>query len=167
MALVVAQASRRVTAMVCGGWSPAERQSEAQLRRMDAEQRAPVSQRAFWHWHSRFNWMDELAAMQIPKLVYVGSNDRPRVRGPRGVPRTREALVERGVKVLEFEGLATNHGRGRRSREPAGTSTGRQSRPGQQQSHISLSELPLRTKAIASNQQRIAERRERFAVLDE
>lgn len=105
MAMVVAQASPRVTAMVCGGWSPTERYSEAALRRMDREQRMPVGQRAAIDWYQRFIWLDELAVMQIPRLVYVGARDGPRVRGPRGIPRTRDALVERGVVVLEFEGL--------------------------------------------------------------
>lgn len=105
MALAVAQASPRVTAVVCGGWSPAERHSEARLRRMEREERPPVAARTFWRWYSGFNWLDELALMQLPKVVYVGTEDTPRVRGPRGVPRTREALIERGVNLLELEGL--------------------------------------------------------------
>jgi pimeloyl-ACP methyl ester carboxylesterase len=105
MALTVAQASDRVTAAVCGGWSPAERQSDARLQRIDREQRAPVSQRAFWRWHSSSNWLDELAALDLPVLVYVGNDDRPRVRGPRSIPRTRAALIELGITVFEFADL--------------------------------------------------------------
>lgn len=48
-------------------------------------------------WHS--------VRQTIQKLVYVGVDDGPRVRGPRGVPRTREALLESGVTVIEFDGL--------------------------------------------------------------
>jgi pimeloyl-ACP methyl ester carboxylesterase len=105
MALTITQASPRVTAMVCGGSSPAERLSEAQLRRMDREKRMPIGQRAFWHWHSRFDWMTELELMRVPRLVYVGTEDGPRARGPRGIPRVRGALEERGVKVVELDGL--------------------------------------------------------------
>jgi pimeloyl-ACP methyl ester carboxylesterase len=105
MAVAVAHASRRVTAMVCGGWSPAERISEARLRRMDRSPRLPDRDRVFWHWHSRFDWLKELSAMQMPRLVYVGTDDPPRVRGPRGIPRTKSALEGLGVQVLEFDGL--------------------------------------------------------------
>lgn len=46
MSLAIAQASTRVTATVCGGWSPAERYSEAALRRIDRQGRMPIGQRA-------------------------------------------------------------------------------------------------------------------------
>jgi pimeloyl-ACP methyl ester carboxylesterase len=101
MAMAVAAASDRVTAMVCGGWSPAERPNEAAMERGGT----PAGQRAFWHWYAAFDWMDELGAMQIPRLVYVGTDDGPRMRGPRGIPRTRGALSERGVTVMELGGL--------------------------------------------------------------
>lgn len=32
--------------------------------------------RAFWHWYKRFDWLDELAAMPCPRLLYVGADDR-------------------------------------------------------------------------------------------
>ena len=105
MAMAVARESLRVTAMVCGGCSPADRVSEAVLRRMDREQRPAISQRQFWRWHSGINWLEELATIKVPKLVYVGSEDGPRVGGPRGVTRTRSDLVAQGVTVLEFGGL--------------------------------------------------------------
>jgi len=105
MALAVARASSRVTAVVAGGWSPGGGPSATRVRRLEREGRTPAASLAFWRWYARFDWLDELAAMPLPRLVYVGSDDGPRVRGPRGVPRTRPALVERGVTVMEFSGL--------------------------------------------------------------
>ena len=105
MAMAVTQASTRVLAMVGGGWSPAARPSTAHLQRMDRERRGSAGQRAFWHWYTRFNWMDELAVTQVPRLVHVGTEDGPRMQGPRGIPRTRTALMDRGVRVVEFDGL--------------------------------------------------------------
>jgi pimeloyl-ACP methyl ester carboxylesterase len=105
MALAMAQASARVTAVVSGGWSPAERQSDAAVRRIDRLGRMPAGQRAFIDWYRRFNWLEELAVMAIPRLVYVGTDDGPRMRGPRGIPRTRSALIDAGVTLLEFDGL--------------------------------------------------------------
>jgi pimeloyl-ACP methyl ester carboxylesterase len=103
MALGVARASSRATAMVCGGWSPAERLSEAHLRRLDRAPRLPERDRVFWRWHSGVDWLKELSAMPLPRLVYVGSDDGPRVRGPRGIPRTRSALEALGVHVVELD----------------------------------------------------------------
>jgi pimeloyl-ACP methyl ester carboxylesterase len=105
MSLAVARASARVTACVVGGWSPTDGPSATRLQRMDRERRAPVASRAFWRSYARFDWLDELAAKRLPTLVYVGTDDRPRTRGPRGIPRTRQALAERGVTVVEFSGL--------------------------------------------------------------
>ncbi|WP_179790316.1 alpha/beta fold hydrolase [Actinopolymorpha rutila] len=105
MALAIAQATPRVTGMVAGGWSPMGAPTDAWMRRADREQQIPIASRAFWRWYRRFDWLDELAAMQCPKLVYAGSGDRPRVSGPRGIPRARDALTQRGVTLMEFGGL--------------------------------------------------------------
>jgi pimeloyl-ACP methyl ester carboxylesterase len=108
MSLAIAQATRRVTAMVAGGWSPMGAPTDAWMRRADRKQQIPIGSRVFWRWYARFDWLDELATMQCPRLVYVGTADRPRMSGPRGIPRTRDALAQRGVTVMEFRGL--DHG---------------------------------------------------------
>jgi hypothetical protein len=43
--------------------------------------------------------------MSSRALVYVGSDDRPRVRGPRGIARTKRLLEQHGVAVMVFDGL--------------------------------------------------------------
>jgi pimeloyl-ACP methyl ester carboxylesterase len=103
MAATVAQATSRVAALIVGGFSLVRGgPSDARLARMDREQRVPAMDRAFWHWLKRFDWLDELAAMPCPKLVYFGSEDR--TQGP-GIRRSRAALTERGVTVIELDGL--------------------------------------------------------------
>ncbi|MEQ7127028.1 alpha/beta hydrolase [Actinopolymorpha sp. B11F2] len=103
MAAAVAQATPRTAAMVTGGFSLVDGgPTDARLARMDREQRVPVAPRAFWHWRKRFDWLDELAAMPCPRLLYVGREDRPAALGIRG---SRDALTERGVDVIEFDGL--------------------------------------------------------------
>ena len=64
-----------------------------------------IGQRAFWHWHSGFDWLTELSLIDVPRLVYVGTEDAPRMRGPRGIPRVRGDLENRGVEVHELDGL--------------------------------------------------------------
>lgn len=103
MAAAVAQATPRAAGMVSGGFSLVDGgPTDARLSHMDREQRVPVAPRAFWHWRKRFDWLDELAAMRCPRLLYVGTEDRLQALGVR---RTREALTERGVTVIEFDGL--------------------------------------------------------------
>jgi pimeloyl-ACP methyl ester carboxylesterase len=102
MAAAVAQATARVTAMVTGGFSLLDQPTDAWIRRMDREQRVPVAARTFWHWYKRFDWLHELGAMQIPKLVYVGAMDRTQAPGIR---RTRDLLRGRGMSVIQFDGL--------------------------------------------------------------
>jgi pimeloyl-ACP methyl ester carboxylesterase len=102
MAVAVAQASARVTALVAGGCSLLDRPTDAWIKRMDREQRVPVAARAFWHWYRRFDWLRELGAMQFPKLVYVGTMDRQQASGVR---RSYELLRGQGVSVVQFDGL--------------------------------------------------------------
>jgi hypothetical protein len=102
MAAVVAQASRRVTALVAGGFSLATEPTRAQVARMEREQTVPAMSLAFWRQYTRFDWTAELAAMACPRLVYLGSEERTRAAGLR---RTRAALVTGGTTVLEFDGL--------------------------------------------------------------
>jgi pimeloyl-ACP methyl ester carboxylesterase len=100
MALATARCSRRVLGVVAGGCAPLDAPTEAQLRRYP-----PGEDKEFWLWYRGFDWLFELGAMKFPRLVYVGSEDGPRVRGPRGIPRTRDLLVGVGVSVLVFDGL--------------------------------------------------------------
>jgi hypothetical protein len=102
MAAAVAQATPRAVAMVAGGFSPVGQPTDAWMDRMDREQRVPVASRAFWHWFKQFDWLEELAAMQGPRLLYVGAGDRTQALGLR---RTRVPLTDRGVTLIEFEGL--------------------------------------------------------------
>ena len=89
--------------MITGGFAPVNGgPTDARLARMDREQRVPVASRAFWHWLKQFDWLEELAVMPCPRLVYVGTEDN--TQGP-GIRRTRPALTDRGVTVLEFDGL--------------------------------------------------------------
>lgn len=102
MATVVAQGTTRAAALVTGGFSPINGgPSDAWIARADREQRVPVPARAFWHWLRRFDWAAELAAMPCAKLVYVGDEDPMAAR----IWRTHEALTDRGVTVIEFDGL--------------------------------------------------------------
>jgi pimeloyl-ACP methyl ester carboxylesterase len=100
MALATARESGRVKGVVAGGCAPLDAPTDAQLRRYPEG-----ADKEFWLWYRGFDWLAELGAMTIPRLVYVGSEDGPRVRGPRGIPRTRDLLTRAGVTVLVFEGL--------------------------------------------------------------
>lgn len=102
MAAAVAQASPRVAAVVAGGFSLATQPTDAWVDRMDREQRVPVAARTFWHQFKRFDWIEELAAMMRPRLLYVGGEDRVHAAGLR---RTRASLADRGATVVEFDGL--------------------------------------------------------------
>ncbi|HZC26234.1 MAG TPA: alpha/beta hydrolase [Actinopolymorphaceae bacterium] len=102
MAAVVAQGTTRAAAMVAGGFSLLNGgPTDAWMARMDREQRVPTAPRAFWHWFKRFDWADELAAMACPTLMYVGSEDPTSAL----IWRTNEASSDRGVTIIEFEGL--------------------------------------------------------------
>jgi pimeloyl-ACP methyl ester carboxylesterase len=102
MAAVVAQASDRVVALVAGGYSLVDRPTDTHGARMGRDGRVPATHLAFWHGYKRYDWLQVLATMRCPRLVYVGGNDRAFAPGVR---RTRELLMDRGVTVAEFEGL--------------------------------------------------------------
>lgn len=102
MAAMVAQASPRVAAMVAGGFSLASEPTAAWLDRIEREQRVPVAARAFWRQFTRFDWVDELAAMGCPRLLYVGRDDRNRTAG---LQRIRASLTDGGATLIEFDGL--------------------------------------------------------------
>lgn len=102
MAAAVAQATSRVTAMVAGGFSLTTQPTDAWIDRMDRQQRVPVAARLFWHWFKRFDWCEELATIQCPRLAYVGGDDRTQAPGLR---RAGESLARCGVTVIEFDGL--------------------------------------------------------------
>lgn len=87
---------------VAGGTSLVDWPTDAWVRRMDREGRVPLASRVFWHYVKGFDWLDELGAMPCPRLVYVGGDHRTRAGRLR---RYREPLRERGVTVMEFEGL--------------------------------------------------------------
>ena len=102
MAASIAQATSRVAAAVCGGYALVGFPTDAFMRRMDRELRVPVASRTFWHWFKRFDWLEELARMPCPRLVYVGADDRTQARQ---MGRTREYLRDQGVDFIEFEGF--------------------------------------------------------------
>lgn len=103
MAATVAQAvPSRVAALIAGGASLIDQPTDAWMARMDREQRVPVAPRTFWHWFKRFDWLDELAGMPFPRLVYAGTADRNQARHLR---RHGDALTARGVTVLQFPDL--------------------------------------------------------------
>lgn len=106
MATMVAQASPRVTAMIVNGYSPLDAPTESMLRRMDQEgSPRGGGDAAFWRSYRSFDWSAELELMRCRKLVHVGAEDRARMRGPRGIDRTRDSLELRGVTVRVFAGL--------------------------------------------------------------
>jgi hypothetical protein len=102
MAACVAQASPRAVGMIAGGTTLVGQPTDAWIRRMDHEGRVPLASQVFWHWFKGFDWLDELAAIRCPRLMYVGADHRsvaPRLR------RLHDPLIERGVTVIEFDGL--------------------------------------------------------------
>lgn len=102
MAAAVARASPRVAAMVTGGFSLATQPTDAWVSRTEREQRVPVAARTFWRQFKRFDWVEELAAMRCPRLLYVGGEDRVQAAGLR---RTRASLADGGATVVEIDGL--------------------------------------------------------------
>lgn len=103
MAMGVAQGlPDRVDALVAGACLLIDEPSDAWLARSERQGRVPVGPMTFWRWFRRFDWLAELGAMPFPRLYYVGTEDTTRHRAMR---RHRDALVERGVEIMEFEGL--------------------------------------------------------------
>lgn len=103
MAMCVAQGiPDRVDALVAGACLLIDEPSDAWMARSERQGRVPVGPMTFWRWFRRFDWLEELGAMPFPRLFYVGTEDTGRVRALR---RHRDALVERGLEIMEFEGL--------------------------------------------------------------
>ncbi|NEE02283.1 alpha/beta fold hydrolase [Phytoactinopolyspora halotolerans] len=102
MAAVVAQATRRVCAMIADGSPVIGVPTPGTLRRLDKEPRLPVGAHAFWHYYAGFEWDRELTTMECTKIVYFGSEDRSTASQVR---RSRERLIACGVDVFEFSSL--------------------------------------------------------------
>lgn len=102
MACAVAQATPRARLVVCGGFHVLRGPSDAWIARMNREGRVPIGPRSFWNWFHGFDWHAELRHMEIPKLLYFGSQDAQRVK-----PKDQVILRALGVEVVEFPGL--NH----------------------------------------------------------
>lgn len=104
MVAAVAQATPRAAAMVCGSYGEIDKPPTSYLRglaRMDRRQLGTPASRAFWHDFRRFDWLDELAAMDCPRLLYFGADDRSHAPGLR---RARERLKDYEVDFIELPG---------------------------------------------------------------
>jgi hypothetical protein len=96
--------SSRVIAMIAGGCSLVDWPTDAWMRRMDRERRVALASRISWHYFKQFDWLNEHGAMQCPRLVHVGGDDRPQATRLR---RLGEHLTERESLLWSSRGLTT------------------------------------------------------------
>lgn len=100
MACTVARASSRVRALVCGGYNVFRDPSAAWLARANRQRQIPESALAFWNDFTSFDWYAELRRLDIPTLMYCGTDDPHRLRR-----QDLPVLRGLGVEVAQFDGL--------------------------------------------------------------
>ena len=101
MAAMAARSTKRVVALVAGGFQLLDTPTPGTMRRLEREPRLPWCALTFWRAFSALDWVQELRAMGLPKLLYIGTADPAYPRMHRYAPALRYC----GCDILEFEGL--------------------------------------------------------------
>ena len=108
MAMTVGRATSRVAGLITFGMGLIDKPPERRMRdleRMDRLQLGRPADRAFWRYFFSFDWLDELATMDHPRLLCWGSEDRNHAPALR---RASARLPLAAVDFVEFPG--SGHG---------------------------------------------------------